>query len=141
MRRLTLILMLLAPVLMAPPAYADDGNGYALPRVPASERVASHSAAGGAECGTFRSDSVAEMTKGRTDGLVISVDHQDGCARVVIKNLSPAGHGEAQGNAGQVARCERYGREEAAGVFRYYFDRDVAPADIAVSCLPYRGDD
>jgi hypothetical protein len=68
-------------------------------------------------CGVAEWDGVNFMTKGRTDGIIYSVDHTVGCSRVVLQNISPAGLGEAQGNAGQMARAQKYGKRDAARMF------------------------
>lgn len=103
---------------------------------------AHHSLAGGEDCGTRRVDNVVEMTKGRTDGMVVSVDHQIGCARVILRNLVGTGLDESYGYAGQRENCVRYGQQEAAGIFRFYFDiPNVDPSSIPVTCSAYSGPD
>lgn len=124
MRRLTLILALLLLAVLPARAYAH------------------HSLAGGEDCGTRRVDNVAEMTKGRTDGMVLSVDHQIGCAHVILRNLVGTGIDESYGYAGQRENCVRYGQQEAAGIFTYYFDiKNVDPSSIPVTCSAYSGPD
>ena len=119
MRRLLLILALLAPVLVATPAYASHAP----------------------DCGVNEWDGVGFMVKGRTDGMVYSVDHSVGCKRVVIRNLVGTGTDESYGYAGQEANCQRYGKEDAVRTFRYYFHLDVSPGDINVQCGRYAGPD
>lgn len=123
MRRLSILALLLLAALLPAPASAH------------------HSAGGGADCGVREWDGVAGMTKGRTDGMVYSVDHTVGCKRVVLRNLVGTGIGESYGYPGQRETCVRYGREDAANVFRYYFDVEVDPASIAVVCSRYSGAD
>jgi hypothetical protein len=81
-----------------------------------------------------------DMTKGRTDGMVYGVDHSAGGCRLIMTNLSPAGIGEAQGNAGQAARCARYGREDTVRYFAVY-GIAVNADDVKVSCRNYGGPD
>ena len=82
----------------------------------------------------------ADMTKGRTDGMVYGVDHSAGGCRLIMTNLSPAGIGEAQGNDGQMARCTRYGREDTVRYFAVY-GIAVSPDDVKVSCRNWTGGD
>jgi hypothetical protein len=102
---------------------------------------AHHSAAGGAECGTLVEDSVSKMTKGRTDGMVVKVDHQVGCKHLIMKNLVGTGRGESYGYAGQEDNCVYAGQIDAANIFRFYFDVDVPPDSISVFCTRYNGPD
>ena len=125
MKRLLAILALLCAAILAPtPAYAHHGMIGA-----------------GMECGTYEWDGVGGMTKGRTDGVVYRVDHQVGCARVILSNLSPAGNGEMQGNQGQMDRGVRYGQEDAARTFDYVFHIKVDPSSIPVRLTNYSGAD
>jgi hypothetical protein len=118
------VMLALVPVSAAS---ADDGGGYSV----ATQEI----------CGTAEWDGVNFMTKGRTDGIVYRVDHTVGCARVVLSNISPAGHGEAQGNAGQMARAQKYGKRDAARMFLWRFGLVVNPDDITVHTSKYRGED
>lgn len=102
---------------------------------------AHHSAAGGEDCGTLRADAVAEMVKGRTDGMVYAVDHQVGCKRLILRNLVGTGFGEAYDYPGQRANCVRWGQQDAANVYRYYFDTEIDPASVKVTCSRYSGPD
>lgn len=105
---------------------------------------ASHSAGGGTGpdgCGERVDDSVGAMIKGRTDGMVISVDHRVGCKHLVMKNLVGTGRGESYGYSGQEDNCVRYGREQAVNTFALYFDVTVDPSTIEVRCSRYSGPD
>lgn len=122
MRRLIALLGFLL-ILTPPPAYA------------------SHSMVGGADCGTFRFDAVSDMTKGRTDGMVVSADHQVGCKRYVYRNLIGTGRGEAYGYSGQQANCVHAGQVDVASFYRYYFDTEIDPSSVSVKCSAYSGSD
>jgi hypothetical protein len=93
------------------------------------------------DCGTHEWHGEQEMTKGRTDGMVYSVDYSVGCHHLIMSNLSPAGRGEAQGNQGQRDRGIRYGQEDAARAFLYYFGIEVDPSTIPVKLTNYNGPD
>jgi hypothetical protein len=126
MHRLILVLALLIVALLPAPAYAQ-------------------SAAGSASCGVNEWDGVGFMTKGRTDGMVYSVDHttrERGCEQTVrIRNLVGTGTDEAYGYPGQESNCQRYGKQDAVNTFRWYFGVQVDPASIQVICSRYSGSD
>lgn len=103
--------------------------------------LASHSMAGGAACGDRTFDGVAEMTKGRTDGMVVTASYGEGCTSYRYRNLIGTGRGEAYGYAGQQENCERVGRLDVQNFYRYYFDREIDPSRVTVSCSPYAGPD
>jgi len=102
---------------------------------------AHHSLVGGADCGTRVADDVGEMTKGRTDSMLITVDHTVGCKHVIVRNIVGTGLDESHGYAGQETNCVKYGRDEAVNIFRYYFDTEVDRESIAVKCSRYNGPD
>ena len=140
LRLLTLTIGLLAFTLAPLPAYADDGGSYALPR-PTADHAYSHSMAGGAECGDKSFDGVANMTKGRTDGMVVSASYSVGCKSYSYRNLVGTGLDEAYGYSGQEANCVRVGQTDVARFYEFYFDTKINPADVKVSCSAYSGAD
>ena len=102
---------------------------------------ASHSMNGGAECGDKSFDGVANMTKGRTDGMVVTASYSTGCKSYQYRNLVGTGTAEAYGYSGQEDNCLRVGQTDVARFYRYYFDTEINPADVKVSCSAYSGDD
>lgn len=122
MKRLSIILALLVLAVLPASTYAQ-------------------SAGGSADCGVNEWDGVGFMTKGRTDGMVYSVDHTVGCKTVRIRNLVGTGTDEGYGYPGQESNCQRYGKQDAVNTFRYYFGVSVHPEDIKVSCGRYSGPD
>lgn len=100
---------------------------------------ASHSANGGAECGVNEWDGVGFMNKGRTDGMVFTVDHTVGCKTVKIRNMIGTGITEAYGYSGQQAACVAAGQRDAAMTFKYYFDTEIDPSSVKVACSRYAG--
>lgn len=126
MRRLSLLLgVLLFAVIfgLAIPAYA------------------SHSAAGGVECGTLERHLEDDYTKGTSDAQVYHIDvvtHERGCEQhLIMSNLVGAGIGEPQGNLEQSNRCVRDGRRDAEWTFRYYFDLEIDASSVKVDCSNY----
>lgn len=111
----------------------------AIVSLPALPVEAHHSWVGGADCGTHEWDDTTFLTKGRKGSdlgsMVGSVDHTVGCKRVVKKMLIFAGVG------GIEAACERRTRAAAVATFAYYFDTEVDPAAIKVTCRRYEGKD
>jgi hypothetical protein len=96
---------------------------------------------GGAECGDLVYDGVGQMTKGRTDGMVVSASFSTGCKSVSYKNLVGTGFTEAYDYSGQRSNCVRYGQEDVARMFRYYFDTEIDPSAVRVTCSKYQGPD
>jgi len=98
------------------------------------------SAAGASqECGTYTWHE--DLTKGRTDGIVVHVKHTAGCFTYDYTNLSPAGNGEAQGNPWQMRNCIADGRTSTVGHFKYYRGVSINPEDVTVTCTRYQGPD
>lgn len=122
MRRLILLFGFLLLTLWPAPAYAHHGMVTW-------------------ECGTHEIHVEQDMTKGRTDSLLIRVDHAAGCHHLIYTTISPAGNGEAQGNAGQVDRCVRYGKEDAVRMFSFAGHTQISADDIKVTCRPWTGGD
>lgn len=111
---------------------------------PVPVALAHHSAAGGVgpgECGDLVSDQVALMTKGRTDGMVVTASYSHGCQSYTTRNLVGTGRDEAYGYPGQQANCEYFGRQDVVNTFRYYFDTEIDPSQVKVSCSRYSGPD
>jgi hypothetical protein len=106
--------------------------------------LAHHSAAGGVgpgECGNLVSDQVGLMTKGRTDGMVVTASYSHGCQSYSTRNLVGSSQSESYGYPGQQANCEYFGRQDVVNTFRYYFDTEIDPAQVKVSCSKYTGPD
>jgi hypothetical protein len=103
--------------------------------------LASHSMTGGAECGSRSFDGVADMTKGRTDGMVVTASYATGCKSYSYRNLIGTGLDEAYGYSGQQENCIRVGQTDVANFYRYYFDTEINPSDVKVSCSAYAGPD
>lgn len=128
MKRLALILGLLVAVMSPSASYA------------------SHSMAGGAECGERSFD--ADLIKGRTDSMLVIVDHTVGCKTYHYKNYvgadcvgepcSPASMSE---RIWQANECQRVGKLDTVNFFRFYFDTEIDPASVRVSCPLYGGPD
>jgi hypothetical protein len=108
----------------------DDGGGMSVP-IPTPTP----------SCGTHEWHGEQLMTKGRTDGVVYSVDQTIGCGHLIYSNLSPAGRGEAQGNEGQMQRADMYAREDAVRAFKWLWGIEVDPSEIHVTTHPYKGAD
>lgn len=102
---------------------------------------ASHSLAGGAECGSRSFDGVADMTKGRTDGMIVDASYSVGCKSYHYRNLVGTGINESYGYAGQKENCVRVGQTDVASFFAMYFDTEIDPGAVKVSCSPYFGAD
>lgn len=107
----------------------------------ASPTHASHSMAGGAECGSRMFDGVADMTKGRTDGMVVTASYAVGCKSYQYRNFVGTSLSEAYGYSGQQANCVRVGQTDVANFFRLYFDTEIDPSAVKVSCSAYAGPD
>jgi hypothetical protein len=110
----------------------------------ATPALAHHSAAGGVgpgECGDLVSDQVSLMTKGRTDGMVVTASYSHGCQSYTTRNLVGTSTSESYGYPGQQANCEYFGRQDVVNTFRYYFDTEIDPNDVKVSCSKYTGPD
>jgi hypothetical protein len=106
--------------------------------------LAHHSAAGGVgpgECGNLVSDQVGLMTKGRTDGMVVTASYSHGCQSYSTRNLVGSSFSESYGYAGQKENCEYFGRQDVVNTFRWYFDTEINPQDVKVSCSKYTGPD
>lgn len=132
-RAMTWIVILLALILPCSSSLLDPPTA-----------LAHHSAAGGVgpgECGTLVSDQVALMTKGRTDGMVVTASYKLGCQSYATRNLVGTGLSESYGYPGQQANCEYYGRQDVVNTFRFYFDTEIDPAQVMVSCSRYSGPD
>jgi hypothetical protein len=123
MRRFALILGLLVAVMSPLPASA------------------SHSMSGGAECGSKSFDGVADMTKGRTAGMVVTASYATGCKSYSYRNLVGTGIGEDYGYSGQQANCVRVGQTDVARFFEFYYDTKIDPSAVKVSCGQYAGPD
>jgi hypothetical protein len=91
------------------------------------------------ECGTYEFD--GDLVKGRTDGMVVRVDHTEGCYRYKFWTIIGTSMTESYGYPGQQAMCERAGREAAVGHFKWYRGIDISPASVRVSCTPWTGGD
>jgi hypothetical protein len=91
------------------------------------------------ECGTYEFD--GDLVKGRTDGMVVRVDHTEGCYRYKFMTIVGTGLTEGYGYPGQQAMCEKAGREAAVGHFRYYRGMEIDPSSVKVSCTNYAGPD
>jgi hypothetical protein len=117
---------------------------FALPLVTPAPALA-ESAGGSAECGVRDIDMVSVMVKGRTDGMIATVDHTEharGCSQTVrLKTLIGTGRDESYGYPGQAGNCEFYAREDVSRTFRYYFGVEVDPSSIQVKCSRYVGPD
>jgi len=144
-RRLALLGFLLltfaaSPTLSTPaPAFAgEDGGGYARPseQTPPSYH---HGMLSSDECGTYTWK--ADLTKGRTDSLLIHARHTEGCFTYDYTNYAPAGKGEAQGNGWQVDYCREEGQRDVARHFNYYRHLEIDPSSVRVTCTPYHGSD
>lgn len=106
--------------------------------------LAHHSQQGGVgpgECGDLVYDSVGLMTKGRTDGMVATASYSQGCQSYRLRTLVGTGRDESYGYAGQQSNCEYFGRQDVVNTFRYYFDTEINPDDVKVSCSRYSGPD
>jgi hypothetical protein len=106
--------------------------------------AASHSQQGGVgpgECGDLVYDSVGLMTKGRTDGMVVSASYSQGCQSYRLRTLVGTGLSESYGYPGQQSNCEYFGRQDVVNTFRFYFDTEIDPAQVKVSCSRYSGPD
>jgi hypothetical protein len=107
--------------------------------------ASAESAGGSADCGVKDIDMVSIMTKGRTDGMVATVNHTEharGCSQTVkLRTLIGTGRDESYGYPGQASNCELYAREDVSRTFKYYFGVEVDPSSIKVTCSPYNGPD
>jgi hypothetical protein len=121
MRRLLMILGFLLLMLAPTPASAHHG-------MMSSD-----------ECGTYTFK--ADLTKGRTDSLLMRSTHTEGCFTYVYENYAPAGIGEAQGNPWQANYCVTEGQKDVARHFYYYRHLDIDPSSVKVSCGAYSGPD
>lgn len=121
MRRFALILGLLVAMASPSAIYADSLIG-------ASK-----------ECGVYEFD--GDLVKGRTDGMVVRVDHAAGCYRYKFMTIIGTGTDESYGYAGQEALCRKAGREAAVGHFKNYRGMDIDPSSVKVSCTAYSGPD
>jgi hypothetical protein len=106
--------------------------------------TASHSAGGGVgpgACGDLVYDSVSQMTKGRTDGMVVTASYARNCQSYRLRTLVGTSFSESYGYAGQQENCEYYGRQDVVHTFAFYFDTVIDPAQVTVSCSRYSGPD
>ena len=121
MRRLTLTLVFLAALMLPAPADAQSLIGQSK------------------DCGTYRFD--GDLVKGRTDSMIVKVDHTEGCYRYVFWTHIGTGIAEGYGYPGQQAACERAGREAAVGHFRWYRGMDIDGSRVQVACSAWAGGD
>lgn len=126
MHRLIMLLGFLLILLAPPSAYADSliGSSQA--------------------CGTYTWD--GSLTKGRTDSMVASYDHTEGCFRYTGFTVIGADREEMASNptrerAWQTDECQKAGREAVVGHFKWYRGIDVSPESVHVTCTRYAGPD
>jgi hypothetical protein len=115
-----------------------------LPFPPVPLALASHSQQGGVgpgECGDLVYDSVSQMTKGRTDGMVATASYTKGCQSYALRTLVGTGRDESYGYPGQKENCEYFGRQDVVNTFKFYFDTEINLNDVKVSCSRYTGPD
>lgn len=126
MRLLTIFLALLVLLLTTPPTYASHGMVQL------------------ADCATHEWS--ADLTKGRTDGMVVHVEHTIGCKTYIYTNLVGADREELASNssrerAWQTNECQRIGKLDTVNLFNYGWHLDIDPASVHVTCTPYAGPD
>lgn len=98
------------------------------------------------ECGTYRWD--GDLTKGRTDSMVVRVDHTEGCFRYVAWTHIGADREEMASDPGrernwQRSACMAAGRQMIRGHFKFYrgIDIDTKDVDGSITCDLWQGDD
>lgn len=124
MKRALVLLLLLVLALMPTPAHASHGM-VTLP-----------------ECGVREWS--ADLVKGRTGSVVVSVEHTVGCKTYRYRNYVGADRedqGSARETAWQLAECQRVGKLDTVRLFDYGWHTTVNPDDVRVSCTRYSGPD
>lgn len=98
------------------------------------------------ECGTYRWD--GDLVKGRTDSMIVRVDHTEGCFRYVAWTHIGADRDEMASDPvrerrWQQSACLNAGRQMIHGHFKFYrgLDIDAKNVDGSISCEPWAGGD
>ena len=98
------------------------------------------------DCGTYRWD--GDLVKGRTDSMVVRVDHAEGCYRYVAYTHIGADREEMASDPGrerawQQSACMDAGRQMIHGHFKWYrgMDIDAKNVDGSIKCELWNGDD
>lgn len=99
------------------------------------------------ECSTHTFD--ADLTKGRTNSIVVHVDHsvtvRAGCVNTYhYTNYVGADREDQLTNretSWQMAECQRVGKLDTVNLFNYGFHQTINGDDVRVSCKRYSGPD
>lgn len=107
-----------------------------------SPLIYNHGMMTGPDCGTH--SWVADLTKGRTNSIVVHVHHTVGCQTYDYTNYIGADRARQltqEETDWQMKECERAGKLDTLAVFDRYWHTMIDESTVQVSCIRYSGPD